>query len=298
MINCTLVNNETGEVMNENYKITELEDQQRGRAFAEKKQLEEQFKSLQQEYLGYFVFFIFENLNKLTEIMTDFDLMRFLYLGTYTKKDGCLKFENGNIITKKHVKKLLKINDTSFRAFWKLMIENKLIVEGEEDKVSINLEYFYRGSEKEYRKLTDKKFGDKFTRVYIETTRDLYENTNQRSLKKLAIIYKVLPLISWQYNVLCKNPKEIDKTVIDPYTLSEMSDYLGYDKTHITRFKKDLHSLTYKGKDIFIRIGKTPDIKNDYIIVNPAFYYRGNKTEQLDYLATLFGLKHAPLPNK
>ena len=292
MINCTLIDNETGEILTEDYKITELEDQQKAKRFSERKQLEEQFRNLQQEYLGYFVFFIFENLNKLTDIMTDFDLMRFLYLGTYTKKDGCLKFENGNIITKKHIKKLLKINDTSFRDFWKLLIENKLVVEDVDNKVSINLEYFYRGSEKEYRKLTDKKFGDKFTRVYIETTRDLYENTNQRSLKKLAIIYKVLPLISWQYNILCKNPKETNKALIEPYTLIEMSNYLGYDKTHVTRFKKDLHSLTYKAKDIFMRIGKTPDVNNDYIVVSPLFYYRGNKMEQLDYLITLFGLKH------
>ena len=77
-----------------------------------------------------------------------------------------------------------------------------------------------------------------------------------------------------------------------------MSNYLGYDKTHITRFKNDLHSLTYKSKDIFIRIGKTPDIKNDYIIVNPAFYYRGNNIEQLDYLITLFGLKNVTISTK
>jgi hypothetical protein len=291
MINCTLIDNETGEVLTETFKITELEDLQRAKKFAEKKKLDEQFRTLQQEYLGYFVFFIFENLNKLTDIMTDFDLMRFLYLGTYTKRDGVLKFENGNIITKKHIKKLLKINDTSFSIFWKLITENKLIVEGQESKVSINLEYFYRGSEREYRQITDKKFGDKFTRIYIETTRYLYENTNQRSLKKLAIIYKVLPLINWKYNILCANPKEIDKSIIEPYTLLDMSNYLGYDKTHISRFKKDIHSLTYKGKDIFMRIGKNENVNQDYIVVNPLFYYRGNKLEELDYLITMFGLK-------
>ena len=295
MIECTIINNATGEILNDKYKTMELEDEMKAMKYKERKQLERQFKSLQQEYLGYFVFFVFENIDNLTEILTDFDLMRFLYLGTYTKKDGYLKFDNGNIITKKHIKRLLRINDNSFRDFWNLMIENKLIVEDVDKRVSINLEYFCRGSEKDYINATDKRFGDKFTRIYIETTRNLYENTNQRSLKKLAIIYKVLPLINYQYNILCKNPKEMNKTLIEPYTLIEMSNYLGYDKTHITRFKKELHSLKFEDKDIFMRIGKSENVNQDYIVVNPLFYYRGNKLEELDYLITLFGLKHPSL---
>ena len=117
MINCTLINNETGEVLTEDYKITELEDQQKSRKFAEKKQLDREFRTYQQEYLGYFVFFMFDNIDKLTEVLSDANLMRFLYLGTYTKKDGHLKFENENIITKKHVKGILKIGDTAFKSF-------------------------------------------------------------------------------------------------------------------------------------------------------------------------------------
>jgi len=291
MINCTIIDNKTGEVLTEDYKITELEDLQRYKKFAEKKQLEGEFKTMQQEYLGYFVFFMFENIDKLTEVLSDANLMRFLYLGTYTKKDGHLKFENENIITKKHVKSILKIGDTAFKSFWKTMIDNKLIIMDADSKLLINLTYFYRGSEKEYYKLTEEKFGNKFTRIYIETTRNLYENSDQRGIKKLAIIYKILPFISYQYNIICKNPKEVDKTKIEPLTVLDISNYLNYSKANVAKFRDDLHDLKYNNHAIFIRIGKDANINRDYVIVNPEFYYRGHRQDELAYLVLLFGLK-------
>ena len=295
MINCTLINNETGEVLNEAYKITELEDQMRYNKFAEKKKLDAEFRTLQQEYLGYFVFFIFENIDKLTEILSDADLMRFLYLGTYTKRDGHLKFENGNIITKKHVKGILKSSDTVFKVFWRNVIDNKLIIIEDDSSLLINLDYFYRGSQKEYYKLTDEKMGNTFTRLYIETTRSLYENSVQRALKKLSIIYKILPYISWQYNVVCTNPKETCKSKIEALTIQDISNILRYDKTNISKFKQELHDLKYEGNSIFIRIGKTKDVNQDFVIVNPQFYYRGNLAAELDYLLLLFGLRKGSL---
>lgn len=294
MINCTVINNKTGEIMTEDFKIEELNDFQRKEFFKKKMELDNQFKQGQQEYLGYFVFFIFEHIQDLSNILSDSDLVRFLYLGTYTKKDGILKFDNSNIITKENIKKILRLKDEAFRLFWNNIINNKLICE-EDNKILINLFYFYRGKEKDYYNMTNRKFGDNFTRLYIEATRNLYENTNIRKIKKLAIIYKLLPFVNWQTNILCKNPKEINKYKIEPLTILDISNYLKYDKTHLARFRKEIHEFKYNNNDIFMRIGKSSDINYDYIVVNPIFYYKGNNIEELNYLLTLFHIKSPQL---
>ena len=290
MMNCTVTDNKTGEVISNNFNIEELKDIERKIKFKEKMKLENEFKEAQQEYLGYFVFFIFEHIEDLNKILSDSDLVRFLYLGTYTKSDGLLKFDNGLSLTKKHIKKILKIKDEAFRLFWNILMDNELILEKDE-MIYINLFYFYRGKEKDYYKYMNTKFGDKFTRLYIKTTRNLYENTNSRRIKKLAIIYKLLPFVNWQTNILCKNPSETNKNKIEPLTILDISNYCDYDKTHLARFRKELHEFKYNNNDIFMRIGKGIDINYDYIVVNPLFYYRGNNINELNYLLILFHLK-------
>lgn len=83
------IDKETGEVIKESEKIYTLEDIKLRKLHADKAKEKEQFKEMQKEIFGNFVFFIFKNIDKHTKVLNDSELTRFIYLGTYVKHDWC-----------------------------------------------------------------------------------------------------------------------------------------------------------------------------------------------------------------
>ncbi|HID0768162.1 TPA: hypothetical protein ACXDAZ_002692 [Clostridium botulinum] len=290
MINCTIINNDTGEILQDNFKIETIEDKQRKLKAIEKNKLKNEFKNKQQNYLGNFVFFIFKYIDKLTKLLNNNDLIKFIYIGTYVKKNGALMLDNNiTYVNKKKLQELLNVGNKAFYKFYNNIIGCNLLKEINEH-IYINNNVFYRGSEKEYKKLTDKKLKD-FTRLYIKTTRDLYKNIGTRSYNKLAIAYKLLPHVNWKYNILCNNINEIDKNKIEPLTIENVINILEYNKNQISRFKKDFYSIKYKEKQLFKTIQNDENYNNSFTIVNPLLYYRGNDIKELEYLIMLFELE-------
>lgn len=289
-MNCTVIENSTGEIITENFNIDTIEDVVRKKQRAEKAKIDKEFKSLQDEVLGNFVFFIFRNIYNLEEILGAEGLVKFIYMGTYVKNDMYLKLDNNlTYISKKKLQKLIKIkHSTKFNAFYNTLVENNLTIEDAKG-IMINPSYFYRGYERDYKKITGNKL-EEFTRIYTDTTRKLFENTESRKHKQLAIIYKLLPYISYKYNVICQNVNEINSMELKPLVVSDVMKILGYDSSNITRFKKDFYGLEYEGKQIFMTIQKTPKYTESIILVNPKVYYRGKDVEELQFLITLFKL--------
>lgn len=290
MINCTVINNETGEILLNDFNIDTIEDKIKREKFIERKKLEEDFKEMQQEYLGYFVMFIFENMDKLNKIFNNSELVKYIYIGTYTKNDGYLMLDNNKTyIDKNLLKKILSLNDKTFRNFYNKAIENELLIE-EDKKLKINVKHFYRGKETEYKPIAGVKLKN-FVRIYIETTRELYLNTPPKSHRKLYTIYRLIPYVNWKYNILCYNINEVDKDKLEAVTVSDVMNILEYDKTHITRFKNDFYNIKYQEYEVFGSFQKTSEYLKSAIVVNPLVFYRGNNIDELKLLITLFGLK-------
>ena len=89
-----LVNERTNEKIRTGIIPETVESKKRKDKFKKKKANNELWKDFQTEYLGNFVFFIYENMDRLSEILTDVELVRYVYLGTYVKYDGVLKLDN------------------------------------------------------------------------------------------------------------------------------------------------------------------------------------------------------------
>lgn len=285
---CTVINNETGEILYEDYKIETLKDKKRKQKGAEKAQDFEQFKQLQGEKMGNFIFFLYNQLNNLNNLLNDNDLCRYIYLATYIKKDGYLMLDNNKYVTRKTMQELIKVSEKTFKTFYSNITKNNLIIK-ENNKYKINLDIFWRGYEKDYKDLTGNRLED-YTRIYINATRELY-NSNYKQLKKLAIAYKLIPYINWKYNILCTNIQEVETLKINILSISNIMDILGYNKRHIARFKKDFYEIKFYGYDLFVTVQKQADYKTSRILVNPLFAYRNKTIEDIQYLFMLFGIK-------
>lgn len=285
----TLIDNQTGEIISENFVFDTLEDKQRKVRSIKKTKATNDFKELQKEYLGNFIFFIYEHMQELQKILNDIELVKFIFIGTFVHDNGALMLDNNiTYINKKTMKQLLGLADKSFYKLFNKLINNKLLSINE-DKIYINPNYVWKGSFIKYKELTNKKIKN-FTRIYIQTIRDLYMNTPVKSHKKIAIIYKLLPYINYEYNILCFNPDEKDGTKLEAMTIKDVLIILGYDKSHLARFKKDFYSQRYKEYYVFITIQKESEYLTSLIVVNPIFFYKGINVENLNWLLTLFNL--------
>lgn len=286
----SLVSNTTGQIIYDNFPVETLEDKKRkSKAYNSKKEYDD-FKELQNKLLGNFVFFMFESIEYLNKILSDSELVKFMFIGTYVKQDGYLKLDNNfTYIDKSRLKQLLNINAKNFNLLFSKFISEELLKEDEKGNILINMLYFYRGYEKDYKKLTNTNLDD-FSRVYTRATRNLYMDSKSTKHKQLAIAYKLLPYVNWRYNILCTNTNEQDKLKIEVLNISDIVNILGLSKSNITRFRNDFYGIGVGDKQLFLTVQKTADYNKSIICVNPLVYYRGSKILDLQYLSDLFEL--------
>jgi len=282
----TMIDEETGE-FKEHVLFDELQDVTRKRKLANTMTTTEEFKKMQEQYLGSFTFFIFKNMDKLEKVLSDSDLVKFLYCASFIKTDNVLKLDNNHkYINKKMLQDLLKIGSKAFYKFYNNLIIHKLLIENK-NKLYINVFLFWKGSKINYRKTAEEKLQN-YIRIYIRTIRELYENTNIRQHKNIALIYKLIPYTNFHFNILCNNPNEMEEELIEPLKIKDIIKILGYNKTNITRFKHKLYSLKYNNYNIFMSVQANGDYTDSIIIINPLFFYRGTNINNLKYLISLF----------
>ena len=287
---CYIIEQETGEILNDNFVIDELEDQERKRKGAIKAQDFEEYKEIQSEIMGNFIFFLYKNMDKLKELLTDAEIVKYIYLATYTKKDGYLISDNNNTyIDKKKMQELLLLSKNPFLKFYNKLIKNKLLLEEKKSKIyKINIDMFWRGKRTDYKQQTGTEMID-YIRLYINATRFLYTQ-NQKNCRKLIIAYQLLPYTNWKYNVLCTDVKEVDKKKIKPLTIKDVMSILNYDKTHAARFKKYFYDIKYGENVLFKTVQDQPEWNTSIILVNPMFAYRNKNLQDLGENFNIFDI--------
>lgn len=121
--------------------------------------------------------------------------------------------------------------------------------------------------------------------MFDKAIKELYENSLPKEHKKLGLLIKLLPLVNYKTNVICKNPKEDIVELIEKYTMQELSEYLGYSR--VDSMKRALMGLTVNNEKVIMqsKIGG-----KEFIVVNPRIYYKGNKLNEMQGIVNLFKL--------
>ena len=131
----TLIKNDTGEIVDENFGFETLEDRERKKQGAIKAKDFEEFKQFQKDKMGNFIFFLYNSLDDLKKVLSDADLCKYIYLATYIKKTGYLMLDNNKTyMNKKKMQEILLVATPNFTKFYNNLIENKLLIEEENPK--------------------------------------------------------------------------------------------------------------------------------------------------------------------
>ena len=210
------------------------------------------------------------------------NISRLIYLSTFLdynkNKEGMLvrysQLREIIPLTKEEIFKLLKLSDRTFRAFIKDVKDCNLLYEVDK-KFYLNTDYFNKG---------ENSFNDKeYTRIYIKTTRELYENTSPINHKRLSYIFQLIPKLHYDTNILLHNPDVINIDIDNKMTLKDICEFLkvSHEGGNGRKFLKDLLKFNIKIDGItsyFFKyiIVEGGDGMSDYFVVNPQVIWSGN----------------------
>lgn len=210
-------------------------------------------------------------------------IVRFIVLGTYLTFGGKLFDKNNNEIKKSSLGNIWNTqNRNGINETYKLLMECGYIYETEEGYIMINDNIMSKG-----KILLENEIDNTYTRVFKENIQKLFEGSTTKQQKQLANLFKVLPYINFRHNIFCSNPTETDINELETLTWSDLAELCGYDKTNVTRFKKDLFTLEIHGEMV---IGQFTTQQGYYICVNPKVYYANNEIECVKGLLNSFKL--------
>lgn len=279
-----MIDTETGELLNDKFEINEVvsgdtvEKRKKGKAVKEEVQKHS-------EENGGFVFAFYETCKQISEQYPDFnqaDLASLMFVGVHVSfGTNHLTHPNGKKIDKKALKGLLGMSRNKFTQFYRKLISNEILTETETGLV-MNANMFFRGFEQDIPKSAAEL---QHTRMYRQTIKDLYGMFDQRSMKKLGLIYAVLPYVNYRVNIVCNNPTNNNEDELNAMTIGELADTLGYEDT--TKLAKNLKEIKHNGQSVFKLVEDDNDSRSKYVIVNPNVVYAGNG-EALKSLQILF----------
>lgn len=106
---------------------------------------------------------------------------------------------------------MLKLSPTCFDGFWHEMVPAKIITLNDNGEVILNDELFQYGRIKE--------LNENRMRLFCGAVRRLYVRCQPRQHKLLGYIFRMIPFVSKEYNIVCLNPEESDVNMIRPMTL-------------------------------------------------------------------------------
>lgn len=205
----------------------------------------------------------FDNLNNPT-------ISRLVYLATYVNNDNYIAYDNGRILSRCQLQDLLNLDSSTFKRFLREAKKYDYLIE-DEYGYQINTNIFGKGT-------LQKTKDQRAAKLFVYSTRFLYEHTTIDSHKTLAYMYMILPYVNLTYNVLCENPWETDKTKIHKMSIDMLCQKLGLDVSHSKRFVNQLLKIQFpdtngdkRGVLVAVRAAKN-DVIKEYLCVNPMLY--------------------------
>ena len=248
-----------------------------------KNRQESYFRRKNNEPLGNFFFIPLE------ECFNDISpetVTRLIYLNTFTKYNSSqLMLTQRTPMKVTDLTFVLNVSKSTVIRFLEEACPYYLTIQGD-NLIFTNREIFKKGCFKRGEEYTEHQ------KFYIDSVRQLYKSTPISNHKHLGYLFKLIPFINIEYNIICHNALETDLEKISLMSMKDFCVKINYDVSHLNRlldiyrniyFEVDGHrerfcSITYDG------ISK----QNAKIFINPHILYCGSNYEKVKILGAFF----------
>lgn len=288
------INTRTGEIHKalnlltpEGSHVLTPEDQQRNRERKEQREQNQRRKNASNEF-GDFYFMRSEQ--EFPELSPQ-TLARLIYLETYIAyADKTAKHKNKLMKTRKtqmrreDLPEVLKVSRSLADEFWN-EVSPKYVTADEEGLLYSNSEVFIRGTLK-------KKEFTAYQKFYKNGIQSVYLSLKPSKHRYLGYVYQMLRFVNFEFNVLCFNPDETNRDKIEPMTVRQFCDEIGFDVSNWCRLENVYRNLRFKVGDNLEKFcafvtdgGNKADMR---IIVNPRIIYGGTDYQKVGALDVIF----------
>lgn len=255
------------------------------KAYRQRKQNEQEsyFRRKNNEPLGAFFFIPVE------ECFNDISpetVTRLIYLNTFTKyNSNSLMLTQRTPMRYKDLASVMNVSKSTVTRFWNEAYPHYLTMQGD-NLIFTNKDIFKKGFLKRKKEYTD------YQKFYIDGIRKLYNSTSKSNHKHLGYLFKLLPYINLEYNLVCHNPKEKILDNVELMSMKEFCNQIKYDVTHLDR-------LLYIYRNIYFEVNGHKERfctmiydgiekQNAKIFINPHILYCGSNYEQVKILGAFF----------
>ena len=276
------VNTDTGEVMEVVTMILPIGSTvytpEQKRAFKEwqNQTAKREYRRQAQSELGYFYFILSEyRFGKLSaETVT-----RLIYLCTFLNYNGEFMKTQRQHMKKSDLQNVLGLSKGSVFNFCKEVIPNYIVDNGN-DGLVLNCSEIIRG------KLTNSE--NQYKKFYIKAIQTIYQATPVSRHKHLGYVFQLLPYINNEYNIICSNPYEPELNKIEPLSVAEICDLIGYEKSNICKLMKIYQNITFEYKnqqEYFLTfVTNKVEAESRRCFVNPHILYSGSNFQKVEVL--------------
>lgn len=217
-------------------------------------------------------------------------LTRLIFLNTFANyNDNKLMVTERAPMLKKDLPKILGVSPATAFRFWH-EVSPGYLQEDAGGLVLTNRATFYRGY------LKDADYNSLYRRIYIKGVRTLYHSiADSRYYKHLGYIFRLLPYINIEFNVLCFNPAESNLEDIKPITLSEFCNLINYNYENVDKLLNIYRRIRFEVPDKPNKTERFISFVSDgisrgksCIIVNPRILYNGSDYRKVEGLGLFY----------
>lgn len=241
-----------------------------------------EFDDFKAEALGNFYFNIYKNLLEI-DIAPQYRF-RFAYLCCFMNYENMIEWgdaKNENrLAVEKDLAEIWGLGKDELRYTKKALLEKGLISINN-DEITINNNYCHKG------KTSKKNLKSGGVRMFENGIKELYNSVNSKKHKVLDIFIKILPYVNYTHNIVCRNPTEKDIHKIEPMTMTEICELIGYKTTAsaVSMLQKQLLGLKIFKEDAILIVLRG---NKRHIYINPRIFYKGNDVKDLKGLINMF----------
>ena len=266
LINTEILNEDTGEIIDikDSKDLTIIIGKRGGRYIGPK-----QAEFLKQRSLRYadntpFVWANFKYNKPFHPDIEDANIPKMIFLATFCNNVGY-------VMGKQDITDMLNISYNLSKKFRDNLTEQKVLF-FKRDLAFISPRSFYKG------KLKDT--GTSYIRIYEEYNQKLYQSCTTTQHKQLSYVYRMIPYLNRQTNILSYNQQEQEIKHIVNMSVKDFCRKVGYKPSHSARLRNCLSQFRVNGE---LAVGFFNDLTQlipdgKYIVVNPNLFYGGEKT--------------------
>ncbi len=208
---------------------------------------------------------------------------RLIYLSTF------MDYENNRLMVSKRISMkrkdlvtVLNVSKATVSRFWK-EISPTYIVESANGLLFTNKDVFKRG------RIQNRKFLQ-YQKFYINGVRKLYEATETKNHKRLGCLFKLLPFINIEFNLLCypKYIMETDLEKIELISIYEFCRWIDFDVKHlndlVSAYRNICFDVNGRCERFCVLSYDGVNKRNAKICINPHILYNGSDYTKVEVL--------------